>query len=248
MKTYWSLSKFADSLRKVFGLPEMLSMGTSEEWEAFHKLEKETSRIGLAVIESLDVIQNIVYWIPRKITDGIYWISNVKDSTHVLRTTAKLGGWSDLTQKIPDGLMYGVIDFIEKECFWMEVMGSDYYYSKQSYIRWKLFSMEVSSVDRMYFGLKWLDFQIENSDEDSKVAYQEIIDAYSFAKYRYFTFDAYEESGYMKLFGDSVSIWEDTTEDRRKLYDKINQLEADFYSETTKHCSNLVKNRNLMWV
>ena len=248
MKNYWSLSKFADNLRKIFGLPKMLSSGTCEEWDAFHKEELAKSKIGVKVIDSLDTIQNIIYYIPTKITDLAYWISNVKSSGHVLRTRTKLGSWSDLTQKIPDGLMYGIIDFVEKECFWMEVMNSDHPYGKQSYIRRKLFPKQISEVDRMYFGLKWIDYQMENSDPDTKVAYQEILDAYSFAKYTYFTFDAFDISGYTERYKDDVKLFKESSiEERREYFDKIDVLEKDFYEEVTKHCYNLVKHRNLLW-
>ena len=119
--SYWSNSKFAAKLREVLGLPKQPKAATADGWDEFYKLEQSISPFRVAVVDSLDTIQKILYWPADTISNVVYYLGNLLDGSHVLKTTAKRGQWSDLTSKIPDALMYAIIDYVEKECFWMDI-------------------------------------------------------------------------------------------------------------------------------
>ena len=72
MRNYWTCSKFADWLR---GTPK-LGAGTSDEWDEWReKAKAKTFRYWLAE-EGLDILQNIVMFIPDKIHAVKYYINN----------------------------------------------------------------------------------------------------------------------------------------------------------------------------
>lgn len=250
---YWSLSKFAGKLRIIFGLPPMLNMGTIEEWDEFDNLEKSKSKLGVSIINSLDTIQNIVYFIPDKTRDIAYYISNILNQTHVLKTRTHLGKHGDLVSKIPDALFLSIVDFVEQECFWMNILcvSSKIYpssierYKNQSYLRRKLFPIRISSELRQEYGLEYLAWQKKNTDNSDTInCIDELIDAYKFAKERYFTFDPYEESGYNKLPKSGLMR---ITDEQRECFNIIRSLEKEFDSQAILHMTNIVKNHNYLW-
>ncbi|NCQ51894.1 hypothetical protein GW796_08375 [archaeon] len=195
-----------------------------------------------------------------KIKDIGYFIANVKNKSHVLRTRAKYGQWSDLVTRIPDALMFAIIDFVEKECFWMNVAFTEEKnkcnlelevkkYIEQSYIKRKIFSVNVSDSVRAKHARLWMDFQNEHTPEDIK-PYDELWEAYLFAKNKYFNFNEYEESGLNALIKDDRDCDFFKKEERHEVieaYDKIRKLREDFEIEVEKHCINIVKYRQSMW-
>jgi hypothetical protein len=240
-------------LRELFGIPKQPSSATFEGWDEYTKTSKDVSKFGCWLVEFLDVIQDIFMYVPDKIKSTAYYFSNIKNKSHVLRTNTKRGQWSDLTSRIPDALMLAVIDFVEKECFWMNIMGttgdSDVAkYARQSYITRKLFPIYIDTETRAKHGFEWLDFQI-NSMEPTKRKierhpYQKIKAAYLFAVGRYKTFDVYDEVGYDLLTTEPFS---QMTPEKREMCDKMRVLEAEHEKEITKHCANIVKYREYLW-
>lgn len=253
---YWSHTKFADKLRDLFGIPHLPLSATWEKWEEIKKNELKISLVGVKLINMLDVLQKIVYWPTDISKDIIYFISNVYHRSHILRTRVKFGQWGDLTTQIPDALMFAIIDFIEKECFWMNVaFVSDkdkeklepevQRYITQSYIIRKLGGVKVSDSVRAKHAREWIDFQISDSPEKNTEPWEAIWAAYQFAKTRYFIFDPLEESGY-NAENFEISFGSITSE-KRKIYDIINKIEEEFKFNVEKHCVNIVKYRNYLW-
>lgn len=250
---YWSNTAFAQKLRKIFGMPPQPSAATFEGWDDFKNKSETASKFGVVVIDSLDTLQDIFMYVPDKLKSTAYYFSNIKNQSHVLRTSTKRGQWGDLTSKIPDALMLSITDFVEKECFWMNIMGttgdSDIAkYARQSYITRKLFPIYIDSVSRAKHGFDWLDFQINSSEstkrEIERHPYQKIKAAYLFAVGRYKTFDAYDEVGYDLTLSEP---FKPMTPEKREMYDKIRALEAEHEKEITKHCVNIVKYRDYLW-
>ena len=251
---YWSDTKFANSIRKLFGIPVQPTSATFGGWENYRNESKTISKFGYSLVEFLDTIQDIVMFIPDKLRGATYFISNIKNKTNVLKTNAPLGTWSDLCQKIPDALMLSVIDFIEVEAFHnMVCYGSDTKdpviidYNSQSYIKRELFPMKIDSLTRGNYGLAWLDFQIasfaKNKRDIDRHPYQKIKAAYLFARHEYFQFDAWELVNYDF---DSSKPFE-ITEEKSKAYEEIQKLETEFSEKVTKHCTNIVKYRDHLW-
>ena len=256
MRKYWSNSTFADWLRIKSGIEPQPQSATAEGWDQYEQSAKSQSPIMYWVIEHTDSIQKLIRMPLEAVQNFAYWIGNATSGGHILRSSTPIGKWADLTKKIPDGLLLSTIDFVEKECFWMEAMCNDKFYGfeiekyvNQSYIRRKLFKVKVADTTRRTLGIKWLKFQHENMPENMKHVYPEIIAAYEFAKTRYQTFDAYEESGYNDLcivegnIGHKLTV----TPAKRKCFEKIRELEAAFDNEVTQHCMNIVKHKDYLW-
>jgi len=251
---YWSNTAFADKLRSLAGISKQPVSATMEGWNDYEKQAKATAPFTYALVESLDKIQTAVFWVPDKFDAMVYYVSNVKNSTHVLLTRTKRGQWQDLVAKIPDALMLSVIDFVEKECFWMNIMSTEELgllkdYANQNYLMRKLFPIHINESIRGSEGIKWLRWQIEASQGASAEYYEPIIAAYKFAKERYFKFDAWEESGYNEA--ERAGLFESplfsTSKERGSFYSKIRVLEDEFDEQVTLHCSNIVKYRKGLW-
>lgn len=252
---YWSQSKLAHKLRVFFDIPMPPSSATAEGWDAHEAKSKSASKFGNSLINALDDVQDIVMYVPDKLKSLTYFLSNVKNNSHALRTSVPVGTWSDLTHRIPDALMLSVVDFIEKECFWMNIMGtkgdSDVAkYARQSYVMRKLFPIHIDTETRAKHGFEWLDFQIDNGLKSStkreieRHPYHKIKDAYLFAVGKYRTFDVYDEVGYdLELSAPFAPM----TPEKREMFDKMRILEEAHEKEITKHCTNIVKYRHYLW-
>lgn len=253
MRNYWSLSPLAHYIRKVFGVPKMPYALSFEGWEEYHKSCKTTplKRVGNWLADDLlNALQGIVMFVPDKIDSAIYFLSNVKNSTHTLPTNCKVGQWQDLSTRIPDAIFNAIVNFVEKECFWMWVMcnaETDYddadvrAYGRQSYIRRKLFPLYISEEKRAKYGIRWLEFQNEHMEDKSM--YLDLIAAYQFTKNRYTQFDAYEETGYnefKRAYGKDAKLPED-------FYDRLFSCKEEFKKECTKHLMMIVKYRDALW-
>lgn len=257
---YWSNTVFADKVRKAFGIDPQPKAASFDGWEDYKTKARQTSSFGYKVVESLDTIQSAVCWVPDKFKSISYYLSNAKNLTHVLKTNTKLGQWGDLTSKIPDALMLSIIEFIEQECFWMNIAFFDkqqenmsaavWKYKTQSYIRRKLFSVKVTDSERAVHGIEYLNFQIESSGitNDTEHPYNKLIQAYWFAKTRYGC-DLYEESGYTAASaGDSITdnIFGSSPE-KTKAYNRLDRLEKVYNKRVVIHCTNIVKYHDYLW-
>ena len=254
---YWSHTKFANRLRSVFGISRPPTFATAEGWDDYEKTAKSASSIGYKVVEGLDSLQNVWLYVPDKIDAVGCYFSNIKNDSHILRTRTNRGTWSDLVSRIPDALMLSVIDFVEKECFWMNVICSEEEnnklisdYKNQSYFMRKFFPIFVPDTVRGENGIAWLDFQISSSATTKRQIerhkYQKIKAAYAFAKGRFQTFDSYKESGLDLLYEDK-DISFDLSVDRSVAYERVRELDAQFEKELTKHCNSIVKYRDYLW-
>lgn len=254
--SYWSNSKFADWLRTKLGLPEQPCSATAEAWEEFHIKEKVANAFGVKIIDSLDSVQSVVYFIPDMFSRMINFVGNVKHGSHILKTRVKFGQYSDLTNKISDALMLSIIEFIENECFHSSIC----WYSEspiewpESVIRYKesgrisrlLGLCKVSDITRAAMGLGYIKYQIDNSSDPQH--YYDIIDAYRFAKYRYLTFDASKESGYDDYSSrNPTKSFMKIDEVDRSFFDAMDILENEFDENVTKHCAAIIKHRKFLW-
>ena len=223
MKMYWSLSKFADFLRILFGISKMPNALNNKGWVDYECMSKQQSKFGYTTIEFLDVIQEIVSYIPDKISHMISYIGNRANGSHVLRTTTQRGQWGDLVTKIPDALMCSIIDFVEIECFNMQ----------------NNFGGEAKLTSNPKVGgLDWIYFQIRYCEDKVTNPYNHLIAAYWFAKNEYFVFDAYEgvECNSYTFNGHPPTD-----------FDLVTKREKEFNDKVSLHCNSIVKYRDYLW-
>lgn len=111
--TYWSCSKFADWVRGSGKPPAE----TSEGWAKW-KVESEIKhpvRFWIAE-EGLDILQNIVMFIPDKIYDVKYALANrFTTRTHTLTSNLKKYAWHELDTRILHCLFDELVNYVEVE-------------------------------------------------------------------------------------------------------------------------------------
>lgn len=258
---YWSNTEFANKLRELFGIKKQPISATADGWCEYETIARQTSGIGYSIIESLDKIQAAVHWIPDKFKSASYYISNAKNKSHVLKTNTKFGQWADLVSRIPDALMLSIVDFIEIECFWMNVAffsecqenmsDTVWRYKNQSYIGRKLFPVKVSSEERAKHGIEYLKFQIDSSCTTKKQRdahpYRKLIAAYWFAKTRYGV-DLYDESGFTAAYNKTpgVGLFKSNPE-KDTAFNKLREIEKEYDAQVILHCTNIVKYHSYLW-
>ena len=120
--TYWSCSKFADWLR---GTP-ILSAGTSKEWSDWKKTaKKKPIRYWLAE-EGLDYLQNFICWPAHRMNDVRFYINNRWiTKSHALTSNLKRGEWQDFDGRLLHSVFDELVNFVEIEQAWMQVVFSD---------------------------------------------------------------------------------------------------------------------------
>jgi hypothetical protein len=122
---YWTCSKFADWLRGTAKGGAKTSEGWGE-WET-HAKAAYPIRWWLAE-EGLDIIQNIVYFIPDKLHAVKYYINNrYITRTHALTAhprDIKPGTWHDLGNRFLPCLFNELQDFVEVELAWWHLAWS----------------------------------------------------------------------------------------------------------------------------
>jgi hypothetical protein len=200
--------KLEPHIRKLFGMqPTPLSLSW-EDWKVFDAQSKKDSAIGYYFIE---VITNMGLF-KESFVDLItlrtvrYKLCNFRRKTHVLRTTdGSIGDWYDLCERIPDALFTALIDFVEIECEHMN---------------------QFCGVPSYETGVDWLLHQKSHANEAGKQDYDDIIEAYYYAKLRPTLSDPYE-----------------STED----YTAIRAIIETRSNEETRHLTTIVRLRDYLW-
>ena len=119
---YWSCSKFADWLR---GIPRLPS-GTSKEWGDWKTTAKEKSVRYWLAEEGLDYLQNFVCWPAHRMNDVRFYINNRWiTKSHALTSNLKRGQWQDFDERLLHSVFDELINFVEIEQAWMQVVFSD---------------------------------------------------------------------------------------------------------------------------
>lgn len=119
--TYWSCSKFADWLR---GTPKP-SSGTSAEWKAW-KTEAKTKPLRYWLAENgLDHIQDTLCWpINRMKILRTYLNNRCFIKSHALTSRLPRGEWHDFDTRLLYAAFDGLVNFVEIEQAWIEVVCS----------------------------------------------------------------------------------------------------------------------------
>jgi hypothetical protein len=255
---HWSSSEFSNTVRKLFGIPPEPTSASFEGWGTYRDSSKSKSPIGYWVVEHLDTVQDVVMFIPDKFRSLLNFISNASGKTHVLKTRVGYGKWGDLVEKLPDALMFSIINFVETECFYAYreyTHDEANKFAQQNKFMRTFFPAKVSDTLRGEYGIKWMEFQIDShkrmmgeyggAEDTEEHAYHKIIRAYLFAKNEYFKFDPWALVDY-DFDADRTPMFKLSVE-RSAAYEQITKLETEFDEKVTEHCSNIIKYRGHLW-
>lgn len=122
MRNYWTCTPFADWIRGT----TKLKMGTSEEWHEWETRAKANYPVRWWLAEEgLDILQNIVMYIPDKLHAVKYYINNRwVTRTHALTAHSrdiKPGQWCDVGNRFLPCLFNELVDFVEVELAWWHI-------------------------------------------------------------------------------------------------------------------------------
>lgn len=120
---YWSNSKIADIIRGS----SKPSSETIEGWRDWRNQVKAGSPIRYWIAEEfLDMIQDIVCYIPNKINDVRYYLNNrFYTKTHSLTSKLSKGQWHEYDERILHCLFDEMVNFVEVEKAWLMVCWND---------------------------------------------------------------------------------------------------------------------------
>lgn len=260
-RNYWSCSKFADFIRKIFNVTPKPTSATMEGWDVWHA--KNKSNVGYWVAEEgLDLIQDIFMFVPDVYHNARVYVKNrFIDKPHYLNTKLKKGDWYEMDTRILNGLFETLVDFVEIEKAHLQYVSEELRGcvddEKRLIKRWKN-PFVRSPVPSRELGLRYLDWEIGLGDESprqSEVA-KEIKELYLWWKDARPSYqDVHDISGWSewckKRYESGECWWGEKTDEEREQVRKILELNAELeqarHDEETEMLIRLIKIRKGLW-
>jgi hypothetical protein len=272
MKKYWTCSKFADWVR---GTPS-LRAGTSEEWKAWEKqARKKKYRYWLAE-EGIDYLERLICWPTNRISDLRYYVNNRWiTKSHALTSNLKRGSWYDFDTRLLHAAFDELVNFVEIEQAWMQVVFSAEERKKyktpwyRTFFRLRLWRCPEAGLDYLKWAsdLKNDDAWIDKDDPEygqptsQALAAKEIFQLYKWWKEeRPERPDPYEVSGWSEYCDirrneakDSESnllfniVNKEKDERMNIILRKSHEIEREQMDEDTAMLIRLVKIRGNLW-
>lgn len=191
---YWTCSKFADWVR---GKPK-LSMGTSEEWNAWEDDAKRYNPVRYWLAEEgLHYLQNFVFYIPDKLYAAKYYINNRWITrTHALTAHTKdipRGEWRDIGYRFLPCLFNELVDFVEVELAWWHLAWAQPEERKKYKAPWwrfgwwniRVWRCPQAGLDNLEWqrNLRWNEEEVSDPEKVGKptpqaISAQEVLDLY----------------------------------------------------------------------
>lgn len=251
---YWSCGKFADWVRGS-KKPHALTM---EEWEEWREKQEKNNNVRYFVADKLlNKIQNIIYF-PKDLFYSIknYLINRFVCKTHYLKTGFKPGYYYEVDEKILHSLFNELVDFVEIELAWMQVISSD----KNKYkIPWFRKIKRWRSAEAGLDNLKWAcelkfteewglskdDPNIGNPTPQAESAKQ-IFEIYNWWKnVRPNRPDPHEISGWSSICSKKKN--EVSEQERHKSVLDLEKIEQEYDNEDEEMLIKLIKIRKHLW-
>lgn len=261
---HWSCSKFADWLR---GTPK-LSAGTAEEWSAWEKTAKTKKNRYWLAENGLDHLQNFIFWPTNRINDVRHYINNrwIMKS-HALTSNLKRGQWCSFDMRLLHSTFDELINFVEIELAWMQVISSKEEYKKYKaptlfHIRWRSSEAGIAYLN-WAAELKVDDDWVDKNDPDfgqptsQALAAEETLILYRWWKHeRPNRPDPSDASGWSELCEKKRNTAEDcgipfinTAKDEHacSILDIYSEMEKEQEEEDTAMLIRLIKIRQHLW-
>lgn len=163
---YWSCSKFAEWV-----LPGKPAAATMEEWDSWRASAQAAHPVRYWIAEvALNKIQDIVMW-PRDVVVNIrgYWFNRWINRSHSLTAhprDIKPGNWCDLSDRLLYCSFNELVNFVECEQAWMEVVFSETKRAQYRVPWWRRWR-QWRSAEAGLAHLAWASNLRENDDDPS---------------------------------------------------------------------------------
>jgi len=273
MREYWSNGRLADVIRKTVK-PYALEISAWDTWNEEAK-KKAPIRYWIAE-EGLDLLQNIMMYIPRRIYDLKYYINNRwVTRTHCLTAHSRdivPGTWRDVGDRFLPCFFNELVDFVEIELAWWHIAWADKA-EKEKYrapfwasgwFRWRTWRCPKAGLDN----LEWQRKLVHDEDYSKGKKYymkptpqavsaQEILDLYTWwTVTRPARPDPYDASGWTAVcerareMNGGKFAW-NTPKELKKENDRarklLDKIEAEYEAEDEEMMIRLIKIRRSLW-
>lgn len=248
---YWTHTKFANWLR---GTPSPRS-ATCEAWGSWRAEAKAAHPVRYWLVETgIDKIDDWVHWLPGKLRDFRYYCLNRWRLSNYVHTGLP-HGYYDCDILILHGLYQTVVDYVEQELAWMEVVFAKAEKRKYGCPRW--FTGRWRSREAGLAHLAWAKAlthdMLDDDDPDrhettrQAEAAAEIEAVYLYVKDERPKLEAAVEA--------ALSDWYDNRPKRRAGEDVLDKarfklhtiLEQELDAKDTEMLCRIVKVRQSMW-
>ena len=257
--TYWSCTKFADWLRGT----SKLSSATEEGWNNWKEIAKQKKFRYWLAEDGLDYLQNFIFWPTDRIKAVRDYISNcwvVK--THALTSMLKRGEYHELDTRLLHAVFDELINFVEIESAWMQVVFSPEERKKYC-IPWHRSFLGIKPWRNAQAGIAHLNWAAAlKRDEDwidkndptfgqptaQALAAQEILQLYHWWKHeRPNRPDPHEISGWSKYCGQKRIVGKMEESVSRDILNACLKIEKEHEEEDTDMLIRLIKIRSHLW-
>jgi hypothetical protein len=255
---YWSNGKLAGWIRGI----EKLRAGTNNEWTEWNKKAKNKHPIRFWIAEEgLDILQNIIFWIPDKIYSAKYYIINRwVDQSHALvahKKHIRPGQYRDFDTRILICLFDELVDFIEIEKAYCNYRWQEDKMKTLSW--WQGGKWRTRTWRNPEAGLAHLSWEIgleEDGAQSQSETAKEILELYKWWTEVYPNRpDPMEVSGWSAYCDDKRDrgigfLEKDSEEDKwdvNAMHDMMRKLEKEYDEEDTEMLIRLIKIRSCLW-
>lgn len=263
---YWSCSALADRIRGI-DKPNSADPADWKEWKIQAK-KKHPLRYWFAE-EGLDKIQDLVYWPVDFLKSIRYYVNNRWiTKTHSLTSKLEKGRWHEFDTRLLHCMFDELVDFVEVEQAWMQVVFADDEEHKKYAVPWwrerpfriKGWRSAAAGLDYLEWAasLKWNDDWISKDDPDyGKCTPQALVAQETIALYKWWTEvrparpDPYLASGWTE-FCAKKEYWSEERsledkEESQRIRDIMDKMEEEYESEDTEMMIRLIRNRGGLW-
>ena len=263
MSKYWSCTTIADKIR---GTDKPVS-ATAEGWDSWNDSAKLAHPVRYWIVEEgFDYIQGAVMYIPNILRSAHCYIYNryVRHSHALVANTANIqrGSYTELGSQILPCLFDSLVDYVEIEKAWMNVVFDDST-AKKYKLPWrqtKWYAQGLTTWRNVEAGMAYLEWEMTVSDDGNltpqAIAAAEIRELYLWYKTTYRDRpDPSDESGWSAWcdhrFEEGKSPFNrESTEARvetSRLLTEFAAIEAKYEAEDTEMLIRLIKIRNSLW-
>lgn len=250
---YWSGSRFADWIRGE-AKPSALTLQDWNQWELEQQV-KHPVRHWIAET-ALDWIQGVVFYVPDRIRDMVYWYNNrfvyhshqiIADPKHI-----KPGDWAPVWDRIFYASFKALVDYVEVEKALENVRWDEEarirFQAPKSLFRWPYIRGWRSREAGLDY-LRWeagLDDTCKQQRADAKA----VLDLYNWwTEVRPNRADPCVVSGWTEWVESNKPITKQFQDEWQQaectqIYEKLHQIEAEYDQEDRDQLTRLVK---LQW-
>lgn len=247
MRNYWNCTKFADKIRGT-AKPEY---ATSEVWREWEQSAKAAHPFRFWLVEEgFEKIQNFINYPIDKLYDLKYYILNrFVTKAHTLQSKLKKGDYHEFDERILHCLFDELVNFVEIEKAWMNVVWSDENKTKYKVPGWAVGPFRTRTWRCPQAGIDYLLWEIS---DPNCAGHQADTAKATLELYNWWTLERPNRPDPMDVSGwsehcDKRHVFDDASDDGMKMIYHMDELERQYDKEDEEMLIKLIKIRKGLW-